>query len=234
MSVQVVTGTGTDVGKTVVSAALASLASAAGRSVAVVKLAQTGLAAGLPGDAAEVRRLTGLADVHELARYPDPLAPDTAARRAGQTLLTVSQMLTRIAALGARDLLLVEGSGGLLVKLAPDGAGLAEVASGLHGEMVLVSSAGLGALNQVALTAEALRSRRLQLRGVVVGAWPADPDLACRTNLVDLPVYAGAPLLGVLPEGAARLDRAAFHELALRSLAPELGGRWTPSESDLA
>ena len=56
------------------------VAPAAGRRVAVVKPAQTGVAPGEPGDVDEVRRLGGVDDVHELARYPDPLAPATAAR----------------------------------------------------------------------------------------------------------------------------------------------------------
>ncbi|KIF73340.1 dethiobiotin synthetase, partial [Streptomyces sp. 150FB] len=54
MPVLIVTGTGTEIGKTVVTAAVAALALASGRSVAVLKPAQTGLAPGEPGDAAEV------------------------------------------------------------------------------------------------------------------------------------------------------------------------------------
>ena len=52
MPVIVVTGTGTEIGKTVTTAAVAALALAAGRSVAVLKPAQTGVAAGEPGDVA--------------------------------------------------------------------------------------------------------------------------------------------------------------------------------------
>ncbi|WP_344291959.1 AAA family ATPase, partial [Streptomyces synnematoformans] len=49
-SVLVVTGTSTGVGKTVVTAAVAAAALARGRSVAVLKPAQTGVAPGEPGD----------------------------------------------------------------------------------------------------------------------------------------------------------------------------------------
>ena len=59
MSILMVTGTSTDVGKTVVTAALASLALQSGRSVAVLKPAQTGVGLGEPGDLAEIDRLTG-------------------------------------------------------------------------------------------------------------------------------------------------------------------------------
>ena len=79
----VVTGTGTGVGKTVVTAAVAALAAARGSRVAVVKPAQTGVGGDEPGDLAEVRRLAGVTDLHELARYPDPLSPAAAARHCG-------------------------------------------------------------------------------------------------------------------------------------------------------
>ncbi|NEC51494.1 AAA family ATPase, partial [Actinospica acidiphila] len=79
MPVLVVTGTNTEVGKTVVTAAVAATALAGGRSVAVLKAAQTGVGPDEPGDAAEVVRLAGAVTSDELARYPEPLAPATAA-----------------------------------------------------------------------------------------------------------------------------------------------------------
>jgi len=74
MSVLVVTGTDTGVGKTVVTAALTTLAAARGSSVAVVKPAQTGLAPGEPGDLGEITRLAGAGTPFEYTRYPDPAA----------------------------------------------------------------------------------------------------------------------------------------------------------------
>ena len=84
---------------------------------------------------------------------------------------------------------------------------------------------GLGTLNNTVLTMEALRIRDLPVLGVVVGSWPLVPDLASRCNLKDLPDIASAPLLGVLPEGAAR-DETEWCRAALRGLAPTLAGRW--------
>ncbi|MEU1026520.1 AAA family ATPase, partial [Streptomyces sp. NPDC005904] len=84
MTVIVVSGTGTEIGKTVTTAAVAAVALAAGRKVAVLKPAQTGVGPGEPGDAQEVTRLAGEGvTTLELARFPEPLAPNTAARRAG-------------------------------------------------------------------------------------------------------------------------------------------------------
>jgi dethiobiotin synthetase len=151
MSVLFVTGTGTEIGKTVTTAAIAAAALARGRSVAVLKPAQTGVTAHEPGDVAEVERLAG----------------------------------------------------------AP---------------VLVVAQAGLGTLNTTALTALALRSYGLDSPGVVIGSWPAEPDLASRCNLADLPDAAGAPLLGLVPEGSAGLAPHAFRTAAPDWLAPALGG----------
>lgn len=209
--VVVVTGTSTDVGKTVVTAALA--ATAAGR-VVVVKPVQTGTGDGSPGDAAVVHALTGCA-VHELTTLDEPLAPDTAARRAGLPLPPVADYADRIRDLAAHhDTVVVEGAGGLLVRLDTAGGTLldlaVELAATLPVEVVVVTAAGLGTLNHTELTVGALRARGLEPAGLVIGAWPTEPDLAETCNLDDLPRVTGVPLLGVLPAGAGALDRDDF------------------------
>ncbi|WP_030239193.1 dethiobiotin synthase [Streptomyces sp. NRRL S-350] len=225
-----VTGTNTDVGKTVATAALASAALRAGRQVAVLKPGQTGVAPDEPGDTSEVRRLAGELTYRELVRYPEPLAPDTAARRSGLPYLSPAEVVSEVADLAdTHDLVLVEGAGGLLVRYDDEGRTLADQAravraAGLPAEVLLIASAGLGTLNIVSLTAEALAARDLPLTGVVVGSWPAAPGLAERCNLADLPRSAGAPLLGALPERAGTAED--FAALAVASLAPELGGSW--------
>jgi dethiobiotin synthetase len=222
--VLVVTGTGTEVGKTVVTAAVAALAAAAGQRVAVVKPAQTGVPPGGESDVQAVARLTGLTDVHELVRYPDPLAPATAARRAGVPPLDLAAMADRIRSLAGRDLVLVEGAGGLLVRLDAAGATIADLAAALAAELLVVTSAGLGTLNATALTCEAIAARGLSARGIVIGSWPEHPDLAARANVHDLPAYAGLPLLGTLPEFMGRSTPEQFLRLARNSLSPALGG----------
>ena len=92
--VLVVTGTSTGVGKTVVTAALSSVVAARGEQVVVVKPVQTGIADG-DCDAEEVHRLTGCA-VQEHAALDEPLAPETAACRAGVTLPTVAEHADRL------------------------------------------------------------------------------------------------------------------------------------------
>ncbi|MEU2669240.1 dethiobiotin synthase [Streptomyces sp. NPDC007164] len=224
MTILVVTGTGTEIGKTVVTAAVA--AARPDLRVAVLKPAQTGLAPGEPGDAAEVARLAGgHVTAVELARFPEPLAPATAARRSGLPPVRPYEIADAAQKLATEhDLVLIEGAGGLLVRFDDEGSTLADAARLLDAPVLVVTPAGLGTLNTTALTSEALRARGLGCLGVVVGSMPAEPDLAARCNLADLPVAAGAPLLGAVPTGAGALNPADFRARARSWLAAELGG----------
>ena len=223
--VLVVSGTGTGVGKTVVTAAIAALAIARGDRVAVVKPAQTGTAAGEIPDTEAVRRLTGLADTHELVTFPDPLSPEAAARVAGLAPPDLRAAMDYVAKLAeSRDLVLVEGAGGLLVRYDPDGGTIADLAAALDAPVAVVAAAGLGTLNHTALTLEALAARKLAPAGVVIGSWPRQPGIAELANLTDLQAVAGGPLAGVMPEGASGLDRTGFLAAAAAGLAECLGG----------
>ncbi|MEV4601565.1 dethiobiotin synthase [Amycolatopsis sp. NPDC049253] len=226
----VMTGTGTEVGKTITTAAIAALALGQGQRVAVLKPAQTGVAPGEAGDLDEVVRLAGKGvTTSELRRYPDPLSPEAAARRSGLPTLGPGEIAAAASALDAEhDLTLVEGAGGLLVRFDADGSGLADVAWALGAPIVIVAQPGLGTLNATALTAEVATRRGLNVAGVVVGAWPAEPDLASVENLRDLPNAAGAPLLGVLPGGLAATDHDTFVERARAGLSPWFGGEFDP------
>ena len=212
--VLLVTGTSTGVGKTVATAALAAVAASRGERVVVVKPAQTGAADG-DSDAREVHRLTGV-DVQEWTVLDEPLAPDTAARRAGVEIPRVATYADPVRALTAtHDLVVLEGAGGLLVRLDTDGGTLLDLADALRAlgvevGFVVVAAAGLGTLNHTELTVGALRSRGHDPSGLVIGAWPRDPGLAERCNRDDLPRVTGLPLLAVIPEGAGSLDRDAF------------------------
>lgn len=224
--ITIVTGTSTGVGKTVATAALA--ATAAG-SVVVVKPVQTGAADG-DSDAREVARLTGV-EAQEWTTLAEPLAPDTAARRQGVEIPAVTSYAARIGRL-AEDSVVVEGAGGLLVRLDLEGGTLLDLASALAAasppvEVVVVVAAGLGTLNHTELTVDALRAAGLVVPGLVIGAWPAQPGLAERCNLDDLRRIA--PLLAVIPDGAGSLGRQEFVAAAPGWFSPAGARRATSS-----
>jgi dethiobiotin synthetase len=222
--VVVVTGTDTGVGKTIVTAAIAVAAGARGLSVAVFKPAQTGVESGEESDVEAVLRLAEPAEARTGVSYPDPLAPWTAARVAGADPLGLDEVADATKKL-EHDLVLVEGAGGLLVPMGPGGPGgwtVADLAERLGAPAVVVVRAGLGTLNHTALTLEALARRGVPAH-VVIGAWPAAPELVHRTNVADLTTLAGR-LAGSVPDGAGRLSRSTFMARARSWLGPDLHG----------
>jgi len=212
MSILVVTGTDTDVGKTIATAALALTRTG---SVVVVKPVQTGIEAqDDEGDVDVIHRLTGKA-CQEFTTLADPLAPETAARIAGVRIPPIEEYADRIRVLAEfHDDVIVEGAGGLLVRLDSDGGTLLDLADALDAEVYVVTRAGLGTLNHTELTVQALRARGIEPAGLIIGSWPAQPGLAERHNRVDLPLHTGVPLLGVLPENAGSLAPETFRDEA--------------------
>jgi dethiobiotin synthase len=165
----VVTGTGTEIGKTVVSAVL--LARWMGRmGVAYWKPVATGAEEG--SDSREVASLVGpeLRVLEECYRFAPPLSPHLAARLAGVEIEPerILSAYRRHRESSGNGLLVVEGIGGLLVPLTDRGYLLADLLSALDLPCLVVSSSQLGTINHTLLTLEALRSRGLNLAGVVL------------------------------------------------------------------
>jgi dethiobiotin synthetase len=208
LTVLVITGTGTGVGKTITTAALTAAARQAGIDVAVCKPVQTGTDNG-DDDLAEVTRLTGLAKVVGLARYPQPLAPLAAAEQAGKPLPTRRNMLKLIRAVDRPgQLTLVEGAGGLLVEIAEAGMTLRDLAADLGAAALVVATAELGTLNHTGLTVESLAAHGISCAGLVIGNWPLQPgvvETSNRSALVRL-----APLRAALPAGSGSMKSAEF------------------------
>jgi dethiobiotin synthetase len=219
-----VTGTDTEVGKTITTAAVAAAAQASGLRVAVIKPGQTGILTGAPTDIEVITRLAAPETVRTLAEYPEPMAPLAAASIAEMAPLELYEVVDAIRAEADKhDLVLVEGAGGLLVPMGvrPSGEAwtLADLATTLGVGALVVARAGLGTLNHTALTLEAL-ARRGVPAGVIIGAWPADPQLVHWANLSELLPH----LVGALPEGAGRMDPGVFRRSAPGWLTPALFG----------
>ncbi|QFY12580.1 ATP-dependent dethiobiotin synthetase BioD [Nonomuraea phyllanthi] len=230
MSVLVVTGTGSGVGKTVVVAALAALALRRGSSVAVVKPAQTGACPGEVGDVDRVIELSGVTTTFETRRFSEPLSPAAAARVSGAapvSLLDVGRLVRELAE--SSRLVVVEGTGGVLERFDEDGGTVADLARALGAQVLVVVGVGRGAVNQAALTLEALAHRGVEPVGVVIGRWPAEPGVAERSCVADLEMLAARPLAGVLPDGAGELGREEFAEVAHDGLGAMLGGGFDPA-----
>jgi dethiobiotin synthetase len=219
LTVLLITGTDTGVGKTVVTAALACHTRLAGIDIAVCKPVQTGAAVG-DDDLAEVARLSGVGELVSGWRYPEPLAPVAAAQRAGMSLPTRAELGALIRGVDRPGrLTLVEGAGGLLVELGRDGVTLRDLAVDLGAAVLVVVAAGLGTLNHTALTVESLATHDVTCAGVVIGAWPTDPG-AAETSSRDA-LGRLAAVRAVLSEGAGLHSAAEFESMSAAAFDPD-------------
>ncbi|MCT2973777.1 dethiobiotin synthase [Propionibacterium freudenreichii] len=219
-----VTGTDTDIGKTIVTAVLIRALLDADIAPITVKIAQTGLLPGEPGDVDDVATLSGLSRAHtrELSRCTEALAPMTAARREGVVLPTMAQVAEQLSELVKSQQggpVVAEGSGGIMVGLDNQGEGLLDLVPllaelGVQGRFIVVARAGLGTLNHAQMTCSAIRRHGGSPAGLVFGSYPADPDLAMLCNREEIADLCGTPLLGALPPDMGQLAPGAFAETA--------------------
>jgi dethiobiotin synthetase len=175
-----ITGTGTEVGKTVVAAAAARTLVEAGERVAVFKPAVSGLddypdAETLP-DHELLRLASGSPQTDdEIApyRYGPPVSPHLAAALAGEDIDPVR--------LRAADALVCEGVGGFLVPLTL-GYLVRDFARDIGAPVGIAASAGLGTINHALLTIESVRAVGLEVAAVVLTPWPDEPGVLERSN----------------------------------------------------
>lgn len=224
-----VTGTDTEVGKTLFSAALLLRLGAAGIRAAACKPVAAGcrrVDGRLVNDDAEllarlapVRR--PLEDVNPVALEP-AIAPHIAAAEAGVALDAGALVAACLAVAEGADCVVVEGAGGWRVPLGP-GAWLSDVAVGLGLPVVLVVGLRLGCLNHAMLSAAAIRADGLSLAG-----WVANPLAApmprMEENIATLEDRLGAPLLARLPVCGADSEETKARQAAA-ALPPNLARR---------
>jgi dethiobiotin synthetase len=208
-----VTGTGTEVGKTVVAAVLARGLATEGKRVAVYKPAVTGLDEPGETDHALLRRAAGSEQSDdEIApyRFGPPASPHLAAAEASEQIDPERLQEGARAAAARADVLICEGVGGLLVPLAGrvDGAMrdkldqaylVRDLAVDLGLPLVVAAPPGLGTINHTLLTLEAARGAGLSVAAVVLTPWPSQPSAIERSNRETIEVLGNAPV-EILPQ----------------------------------
>jgi dethiobiotin synthetase len=180
-----VTATDTDVGKTIVSAALLAAMVADSEPVRAHKPVVTGLDersdGAWPADHELLAAAAGMApdDVAPL-RYGPAASPELAAALAGERVEPV-RLIAAARAAGERGTLIVEGVGGLLSPLA-EGFTVCDLAAALELRVLVVARPGLGTINHTLLTIRAARAARLDVCAVVLTPWPPQPSVLERSN----------------------------------------------------
>jgi dethiobiotin synthetase len=208
-----VTGTDTEVGKSVVAAALTAALRAGGLAVGAYKPVVTGLddppEGGKPHDHELLATCAGMSpeDVAPY-RFGPAVSPHLAAEAAGVTI-DPAVLVDVARATGEGRTLVAEGVGGLLVPLTSDGYLVRDLIAALGLRVVVVARPGLGTINHTLLTLESARAAGLDVRGVVLTPWPYDPtameesNRATITRLGDVEVATLARVPGFTPRELA-------------------------------
>ncbi|OGX11936.1 MAG: dethiobiotin synthase [Omnitrophica bacterium RIFOXYB12_FULL_50_7] len=215
-----ITGTDTDVGKTVVAAGLALVLRDRGIKVGVMKPVATGCYGGdtrlISQDAAFL--MEAAQNEYPLltspSRFRNPLSPSVAATLEKKEV-DVPQILKSYRELQKHyDFIIVEGVGGLMVPLKQDYY-VANLIRDMGLPLVIVSYAGLGAINHTLLTVDAATIRGLEVRGIIFNRVSVtNYSLAELTNPRVIHDLSGVPILGSLPDiDGLNMDNCQFGKL---------------------
>ena len=193
-----ITGTGTEIGKTVIAGGLAAALKHAGTNVGVMKPISTGNTADAQflKHAAQVDdALSAINPIH----LRHPLAPSVAARIENRAI-DLPDIETAFAALKEKyDFVIVEGVGGIAVPIQDDFL-VAHLINQLRLPILIVAQAGLGTLNHTLLTVAFAQQFGLEIAGIVLNRHaPGAADLAEATNPVEIEKLTNLPVLGVVP-----------------------------------
>ena len=219
-----VTGTGTDVGKTYVTALIVKKLREAGLNAGYYKAALSGAERVdghlVPGDAEFVRRAAGIAgDPSESVSriYEHAYSPHLAAKIEGGPLRmeTVREDFRRLSE--RYDPLTVEGSGGIVCPIS-FGEGerlmLADIVRGLGLPAVVVSGSGLGAINAAVLTVGYMRAHGMEPRAVIMNGW-VPGGIIEEDNRMMIEELTGLPVAAAVERGADDIGIGAAELLKL-------------------
>lgn len=212
-----ITGTDTDVGKTLISCALLHGFAAQGKRVVGMKPIAAGCnASELNEDVQQLRAASNVSASNEQINpynFTPAIAPHLAALLAG-TSIDLARIVESYSALaGQAEVVIVEGAGGFLVPLNEQQDG-GDLARQLGLPVILVVGMRLGCLNHALLTVEAIAARGLVLAGWVANG--VDRNMAMLDeNIAALKLRIEAPLLGVVPYMAQPDARVAAEQIHL-------------------
>ena len=197
-----VTATDTEVGKTVVAAAICAALAEQDKKVAAFKPVVTGIddePEDWPRDHELLARVATVrqepSDVAPLSFGP-AVSPHLAAELAGDTIEPHELAAAARGAGENADVLVCEGVGGILVPLTP-GYLVRDLAVELDLPVVIVARTGLGTINHTLLTIEAARAVGLDVAGVVMTPWPDEPDEMVRSNKETIERFGSVDVVGL-------------------------------------
>ncbi len=205
-----ITGTGTDVGKTYITALMVKKLNDAGLSAGYYKAAISGAKSVEESDAGYVKRISGISQPDELLLsylYEIAVSPHLAARLNGNPadINRIREDYGHV--LKAYDYVTVEGSGGIVCPIRCDEGQeifLTDIIKMLGLSAVIVADAGLGTINAAVLTAEYLKNHGIEAKGVIVNNYGG--GIMQEDNIRMIEELTGLPIVALVGKGDTQLD----------------------------
>lgn len=205
-----VTATGTDMGKTYVTALIVKKLKEAGYPAGYYKAALSGAKSIEESDAGYVKRISGISQPDGTLLsylYETAVSPHLAARLEGNPveLDKVREDYARV--LNEYDYVTVEGSGGIVCPIRCDEEQeifLEDIIKALGLGAVIVADAGLGTINSVVLTAEYLKNRGIEVKGVILNHYSGGVMQEDNARMIES--ITGIPVLACVGRGDVELD----------------------------
>lgn len=197
-----VSGTDTDVGKTVVTAALSLFLKQRGYRVGVIKPFQTGTELNTPLDMEYVYKVIDQDyDLEEVcpSRLIKPMAPYSASRFENKEIDTEGILEKTNRFISKNDITIIEGAGGLYVPVKENYI-IADFIVELGFPMLLVSRPDLGTINHTMLSIEYAEKRNIDLFGIFINKIPDPPGYIALDNIKLFKSLYNLNLVGILPE----------------------------------
>lgn len=200
-----ITGTGTGVGKTIVTAGVAGHFLSIGRNVSIMKPVQTGTSKSV-SDLETIKAIVpAITPLPKMLATPYsfslPASPLLAARSEDREIEpdTIMKAFKDASSRQDIDVLLVEGAGGLLVPLTQEFL-MVDLISKMDIPTILVTTPGLGTVNHTLLSIEAMKKRNLKIAGIIINKMPLQPGIVEKDNVRTLGQMSGIPVIAVINE----------------------------------
>ena len=219
-----VTATGTDIGKTYVTALIVKKLRSLGLNAGYYKAAVSGAGSVSESDAGYVKRIAEIDESEELLLsylYKTAVSPHLAARIEGNPAEMSVIKSTFAKVCGLYDFVTTEGSGGIVCPIRKDEKAviyLEDIIAQLGLPSIIVADAGLGTINVVVTTVEYMRARKLPINGIILNKW--NGDFMQRDNFAMIEELTGIKVCAVVKDGDTELD---IDEKTLVGLYKNLG-----------
>lgn len=205
-----ITATGTDIGKTYVTALIVKKLRSLGINAGYYKAAVSGAESVSESDAGYVNKIAQIGEREELFLsylYKTAVSPHLAARIEGNPaeMSVIKSTFERVC--GEYDFVTMEGSGGIVCPIRKDEKVvifLEDIIRELGLPSLIVADAGLGTINAVVTTSEYMKARNLAVNGIILNKWN-DSEMQ-RDNLAMIEELTGIKVVAVVSEGATELE----------------------------